>query len=317
MPIIQVASDSDLSARDTARAFIETTKPGITKLVTITAAAGFVLAWTVAPAGTIGEMLLLGLICLVGTASASGGANALNQWLEPKLDACMPRTRNRPIPSARLSRKAVYRWGLFLSILGISLLGFVCGPVPALLALICIVSYVFLYTPMKTRSWTNTLLGTIPGALPPMIGWTAVTSAQGLSTDALLAGASLALFMTAWQLPHFFSLAWMYREQYAAAGFRMLPEALPSARMNGVVVFITALLLFPAAALPFFLIPSLGWTSFTIAMLATIYFAFRAFEFLTDPSDTRARTVFLASILHLPIVLGAMVAEGVISAAFF
>ena len=190
--------------------FAELVKARLTLLVLLTTAVGFYL-------GAEGRISFLALFHVVlGTAAAAAGAAALNQWWERSLDALMHRTRTRPIPAGRMRPVEAFVLGTTLSIFGISYLAIGCNTLTAILASITIVIYIFGYTPLKRASTANTAVGAIPGAIPPMIGWAA---ARGT----LDAGAwSLFVILVLWQLPHFFAIAWMYRDDYSRAGFRMI-----------------------------------------------------------------------------------------------
>ena len=197
--------------------FVELTKPRITFLVLVTAAVGYALG--------VGNSFHPGvfLSLLVGTALVSGGASALNQWMERDADALMARTASRPLPSGRLSPADALAFGLSISVVGLALLAGAVNGLTALLAAVTLATYVLAYTPLKRVTSLCTLVGAVPGAIPPMMGWAAARGTLSREAWALFA----VLFL--WQLPHFLSIAWIYREDYARAGFPMLPVTDPAA----------------------------------------------------------------------------------------
>lgn len=291
-----------------ARALVEATKPGITRLVTITAVAGYLLTelGRGVPAGGIawgGQVVtLLGLI--IGTAAAAGGANALNQWLEAERDARMDRTSSRPIPSGRVSGRTVALVGGLLTFLSVVVLLPTAGTAAALIALASAALYLFVYTPSKPRTVWNTLIGAVPGALPPMIGAAAAARGEGLGAVFEPVGLALFALMVVWQLPHFMAIAWMYRDDYARGGYRMLPTVDRRGVVTAWVIALTTILLLPAAVLPAVVDRGvLGWPSIVVAIVTTTAFAAIASRLVARPSVARARQVFIASIIHLPLLL--------------
>lgn len=292
------------------RALIETGKPGITRLVAITAVVGFVLA-------ALGQVWTFGLLaslasCVVGTVLSSLGANALNEWWERERDAKMARTAGRPIPRGELSAASVLGFGLGSSAAGVGLLLVVNGPGAALVALVCVLSYVLVYTPLKPLTVTSTLVGAIPGALPPLIGWAAASEAGSLASLTEPGGWSLVALMTIWQLPHFLAIAWMYRDDYAAGGFRVLPVVDPSGRATAITILVTAVLLVPATMLPVWAMPGLlGGATLVVALLTGLAYLWLAVKLAISRTRPAARRVFFASIIHLPVLLLVIVAEAV------
>ena len=305
--------DDAASSGDVASAYIESAKPGITRLVTITAAVGFILAALGRSNWTLGELLVTGLGTIIGTALASAGANALNMWYEAETDARMHRTRNRPIPSGRLTRKETAKAGIWLSIVGVIVTMLLAGTAAALICVLCIGSYVLLYTPMKTRTIWNTLLGTIPGALPPMIGAAAASDALGPAALDSPIGWSLVALMAVWQIPHFLAIAWLHRDDYARGGQRMLPVVDPTGRITSIVIVVTALLLLPATVLPALAMPTLGLATFIAAGVTGLAYIALCVRLAFVRTDRNARIVFIASISHLPLLLLVMVADAGVS----
>jgi len=288
----------------------ELTKPGITKLVTITSLVGLGLAGL--HYGGLGVWDWARLIVGVGlgTAIASGGANALNMWYESDRDALMKRTRVRPIPSKRLSPRFVLLFGLGMTILGCAILGVTAGMLPALVALLTTVSYVLIYTPLKPITISNTLIGAVPGALPTMIGTAAV--APGMGFEPLFEPVGLMLFciMFLWQLPHFFAIAWMCRVDYESGGFRMLPIVDPVGNHTASTMVITSALLIPAGLAPLWITPELsGWATGIAAVLLGLMMVWLSLRFAFTRTDKAARVAFFGSIIHLPVYLIVLVAE--------
>jgi len=285
-------------------ACIELAKPGITRLVTITAIGGFALrAATDASTPAIAYVVPL-LGCALGVALASAGGNALNMWFEARLDARMVRTAGRPLPTGRLRASTAFAFGLWTTLIGTLIVAITGSPIAGALTLLSVALYVLVYTPSKVRTPWSTLIGAVPGALPPLIGAAAAAGPQSgfaAMTDPI--GLSLFALMVVWQLPHFMAIATMHRDDYAAAGMRMLPVVAPSGRSTRFVTRLTALVLIAAAAAPALTTPLLGWPYALFAILTSAAFAALAFR-LGKP-----KAIFLASIAHLPLLMLAMVAE--------
>jgi protoheme IX farnesyltransferase len=272
----------------------ELVKARLTLLVLLTTAVGFYIA-SESPTN------YLALFHVVfGTAAAAGGAAALNQWWERSADALMRRTSARPIPAGRMQPLQALTLGIVLSVFGVAYLALICNSLSATLAAITIVIYIFAYTPLKRASTANTAVGAVPGAIPPMIGWAA---ARGT----LDAGAwSLFAIVFLWQLPHFFAIAWMCRDDYSRAGFRMISSDDPTGeRSASQSVFFCILLLIIAGGPAF-----LGMTTYTylaVELLLGGLFVIIAMRFLRIRTPPAARLLFLASIIYLPLLLIALV----------
>jgi heme o synthase len=276
------------------RAFLELTKPRITALVVICTAVGYLF-------GHRAPFDLQRLIhVLVGTALMASGTSALNQWYEADSDGKMRRTRERPIPSGRIKRDHGFIFGVVLSVAGFGELWFGTNALAALLGLATLLTYILIYSPMKQRSPACTTVGALPGAMPPLIGYAA-------SHGSLDAGA-LALFciLFVWQFPHFYAIAWMYREDYARAGIRMLPVVEPDGESTVTRILACSFLLIPISLLPRFLgmTGSLYAGAAVVAGLGLLYYGLRLGR---ERSCTRARQVLLASVLYLPLLFGVMV----------
>jgi protoheme IX farnesyltransferase len=275
------------------------TKPRITSMVVLTAGIGALLAGR-------GDLPLdLLFHALLGTALVSGGSSALNQIFEVETDARMERTLGRPLPTGRLSRAAAWMFASVLSLVGIAYLHQAVNPITALLGLAALLSYVVVYTPLKKISSLSTLVGAVPGAIPPMMGWTAI-SGQIEPGAWVLFGI---LFL--WQLPHFFAIAWLCREDYGQAGFPMVPVTDPDGRRTGRQMVFYSLVLLPVSLLTTWL----GLTGMTYALgagiLGVLYIVF-SFNFLRSPSRATARRLMKFSVLYLPAVLGVMVLDRVL-----
>src|ERR1700730_1910919 len=286
----EVRSSSSGLIRD----LVELVKARLTLLVLLTTAVGFYL-------GADNPINYAALLRTVfGTAAAAAGAAALNQWWEHKLDAVMQRTRSRPVPAGRMRPRDAVILGSALSILGVAYLAFICNALSAALAAITIIIYVFAYTPLKRVSTFNTALGAVPGALPPMIGWAA---ARGT----LNAGAwSLFAILFFWQLPHFFAIAWMYRDDYARAGFQMISSDDPSGERSASQSVFFCMLLFVVAGLPAFLGIATVFYLLAELILGGVFIAV-AMRFLKTRARADARRLFITSIIYLPLLLGALV----------
>jgi protoheme IX farnesyltransferase len=245
---------------------------------------------------------LLMLNALAATALVASGASALNQLLEREYDAKMPRTRNRPLPSGRLQPTSVMLFGGITSVAGLLYLALAVNLLTAVLGAVTLVSYLFIYTPLKRITWANTLVGAIPGALPPLMGWTAARNELG--------GAGWALFaiLAFWQLPHFFAIAWMYRDEYAKAGFVMLPHVDPDGSRTAQQSISNTLALMLASLFPFVWHIS-GEFYLVSAIILGAIFLFFAIQFSRQMTRARARQFFLASIIYLPLLLTALVLD--------
>jgi heme o synthase len=272
------------------RLLAKLTKAGLNFMVVLTTAVGFLLA----SPGRLDWVLFTWT--LVGTALAALGSSGLNQWLERRRDALMERTRSRPLPRQQLTAAQAFTISLALALAGIALLAWQVNVLTAMLALSVQVVYLLLYTPLKTRSPLCTLVGAYCGAVPPMMGFSAVTG--HLSLGAYIFGALL----FTWQIPHFLALAWLYREDYARGGHRMLPVIEERGRITMLMVVLYALALVPIS-LALTLAGLAGWAFAVGAGLLALLFAGMGLLLMAQPTRQSARRVFLASIAYLPLVL--------------
>ncbi|MCC6660721.1 MAG: protoheme IX farnesyltransferase [Phycisphaerales bacterium] len=297
-----------------AASFVELTKPRITKMVTVTAAVGFGTG-ALARSWSWGELIVSGSVCLIGTALSSAGASTLNQWMERDRDAAMPRTVGRPLPTGRVTPSEALSLGVSLCVLGVVVLWAGVGLVPAMVSLTTILWYLLLYTTSKPLTPLSTLIGAVPGALPPLIGWTAARS--DLGTAALMdpGGWSLFLLMFVWQIPHFLAIAWMYRDDYAAGGYRVLPSVDPDGSRTAATILAWAALLIPITLAPVVL---MGWSGAgggpgpayaVVAIVTGGVFFWLAARLARTRTREHARAAFLGSIIHLPLILVVLVAD--------
>ena len=267
--------------------YVQLTRPRIGAMVLFTVAVGFLLA------SGLDVRLALLFHTLLGTGLVASGASALNQYLERRSDAKMKRTANRPLPSGRLQPIEALVFGTSIAVLGIAYLALMLPtPVAAIVAGITLVTYIGLYTPMKPLSVWNTVVGAFPGALPPVIGWCA--AGKPISIEV----ASLFLIIFVWQLPHFFAIAWLYRDDYAAGGLRMLPAIDPDGRVTARAMVGTCLLLLPVTALPA-LVGMAGPFFLAGAIFLSVCFLNCAMQFRKAPSRTNAKHVLRASLFYL------------------
>ena len=283
-------------SRASAADWLELTKPRITLLVVFTALVGFVSASSASPWS--------GLLtaALVGTGLVAAGASAINMVMERDTDALMHRTRSRPIPAGRI-RPSDARWfGALLTVSGLAILAGLCNPLASLVAFSTWASYLFVYTPLKRRTHLSTLVGAVPGALPPVIGWAAAS--ESLDPGAFILFAILFL----WQIPHFLAIAWLYREDYERGGFPLLPVIDREGRLTGrqAVLHSVALLvvsLAPVAA-------GLGGALYLAgALVLGIALTLSALRLAITRSRPAARALFLASVLYLPALTSLLLAK--------
>ena len=266
----------------------------LNSLVVVTAAGGYYMA-----APTVFDPMVLVATCL-GTGLVAGGAAALNQVRERDIDQQMDRTKDRPVASGRMtSGEAIAIAGVATAV-GFAMLWLVASMTAALVAVATLVIYLVIYTPMKRFSSLSTVVGAIPGALPPVIGWTAAGG-----TLASAAPWSLFLIMFVWQLPHFLAIAWLYREDYARAGLPMLPVVDRQGVLTGGQAALWAATLVPVTLLPYLLRFTTG-TYAIAALVLGIAFLVVAVRFMLRRTDDRARALFYGSITYLPLLFGFM-----------
>lgn len=275
--------------------YLDLAKARLCALVLVTTAVGYFLA------ANLEFQSFRFLTTLLGTGCAAFGANAWNQWIESRRDARMHRTEQRPLPSQRLTSAEAFVFALSTSVAG-PLILLVVGVLPALLAVLTILIYVGCYTPLKPLTPLNTLVGAVVGAIPPMIGWAAVTG--GLETGAWLLGAIL----FAWQMPHFLALAWLYRDDYARGGFRMLPNVDREGHLTGLIAVLYSLALLPLG-LSITLVGLTGWAYGIGSLVLGAWLVIAGVMLQMHRSAEAAKRLFLASVIYLPLLLGLMVLD--------
>lgn len=289
-------------ARSRAADFVQLTKPRLNSLAVATALGGFYMAAPAAPdaANTTGLWLLFHTV--VGTALVAGGSAAFNQYYERATDGLMRRTRVRPLPDGRLQPAEAGWFAAAMSVAGLVQLALGANLLAASVALVTLVAYVAVYTPMKRRSPLSTIVGAVPGALPPIIGWAAVRGSLEPVAWALFAIGFL------WQLPHFLAIAWLFREDYERAGFPMLPVIEPDGRSTG-----RQAVAYAAALLPVSLAPTAFGLSgpfyFVAAFVLSAAFLVLAVRFARARTTMTARWLFFGSILYLPVLWAFMLAD--------
>jgi heme o synthase len=295
---VLVCGDSRPLGRSRWADFVALTRPRLAVMVLFTVAAGFCLASALAP-----DVARL-LHTVFGTALVVAGATALNQVLERHSDARMERTQNRPLASGRLHPAEALLFGVSLALAGLLYLALtIRQPLAVLTAGFALACYVFLYTPLKRRTTLNTLVGAVAGAMPPVIGWTAVTN----SFDPAAAFLFAILFL--WQVPHFLAIAWMYRDDYTRAGLCMLPVLDPSGGRTARHMVASCLALLLVSMIP----SVLGWAGTVFLLSAAVLgigFMTCAIGFLRTRSVIEARRVLLASLVYLPALLAVLLVEG-------
>src|SRR6266436_5218244 len=282
------------SAKARSAAYIELTKPRITFLIVLTSAAGFCL-------GSRGAVNYLQFThAMIGIALLSSGIATLNQFMERDLDALMRRTADRPLPSGRLFPFEALWFGVTLTLMAEAYLALFVNVLTALLGLTVIAGYLFVYTPLKTRTSLSTALGAFPGAMPPLMGWAAARGEIDVAAWVLFA----ILFL--WQFPHFLAIAWMYREDYGRAGIRMLPVVEPEGRVTGQQIIAYSLMLVPVSLLPTVLGIS-GKFYFVTALVLGLLFLASGIRVALSKSNQHARQLLLVSVFYLPLLFGVMV----------
>ncbi len=284
------------TVRERMSAYLELTKPRITFLIVLTAAAGFSLA----SKGSLNYVVFSN--AMIGIALLSSGIATINQYMERDLDLLMRRTADRPLPSQRLMPWEALLFGTTLTVIAELYLAVLVNPLSAVLGLTVIAGYLFAYTPLKTRTSLSTMVGAFPGAVPPLIGWTAARGEINLEAWVLFA----ILFL--WQFPHFLAIAWMYREDYGRAGILMLPVVEPEGRVTGQQIVVYTIMLLPVSLLPAFIGIS-GRVYLYGAAVLGLLFLFSSIRAAISKSRQSARQLLLASVIYLPLLFLLMVLD--------
>jgi heme o synthase len=276
--------------------YLALTKPRITWLILMSTGVGYFFG------AKSGWHFLALLHTIIGTGLIASGTAALNQWYEREADAKMKRTQARPLPAGRVTANKALVFAILISVAGFVELFFGVNALTALLGLFTLLSYLFIYTPLKQRSPHSTTIGAIPGAMPPLIGYAAASGT--LTWEAWVLFAILFL----WQFPHFYAIAWMYREDYERAGIRMLPVVEPDGESTARRILLYSLALIPISLAPKFL--SMTGNLYLIGALALgLFFAYAGWRVSMDRTRQRARAVLLASVVYLPVLYGLMLLD--------
>jgi len=276
--------------------YIALTKPRVTWLIVMSAAVGYFF-------GRLGPWSIWALVhTMIGTALIASGTAALNQWYERDADRQMRRTQMRPLPSGRLAPNNALWFGIALAVAGGLELGLAVNWLASGLGIFTLIMYLFLYTPLKQKTWWSTTVGAFPGAMPPLIGYAA--AAGKLTPEAWVLAAILFL----WQFPHFYAIAWMYREDYSRAGIKMLPVVEPDGGSTARQILLYSVLLIPISLLPRWM----GMTGSVYmfgALALGLWYLYSGVRVTFDRTKLRARKVLLASVLYLPLLYGLMVLD--------
>jgi protoheme IX farnesyltransferase len=285
-----------LNVRERALAYLELTKPRIAILLVLSSAAGFYVA------SSTGFEPVLFIHTMISITLLAFGVSTLNQYIEREIDPLMTRTAERPLPTGRVTPNEALVFGVVQCIAAELYLLLLVNALTALLGLVVIVGYVFLYTPMKTRSSLSTVIGAIPGAMPPLMGWTAATNNITVVAWALFATQFL------WQFPHFLSIAWLYRKEYANAGIKMLPVVEPTGKLTGQQIVLFSIMLLPISLAPYFFQIS-GLIFLVGAVLLGLWFVWASVQAARTKSDEMARKLLLVSVIYLPLFFLLMVVD--------
>ncbi len=285
-----------LGVREKLSAYVELTKPRIAFLLVLTTAAGFYL-------GNKGPFdVVLFANSLIAITLLALGVATLNQYWERDIDLRMERTAKRPLPGGRVTSSEALVFGILLCAASEIYLLLAVNALTALLGLVVIIGYVLVYTPLKTRTSASTAIGALPGALPPLMGWTAAAN------EITLGGWALFTMQFLWQFPHFFAIAWMYREEYARAGILMLPVVEPEGKLTARQIVLFALMLFPVSLAPFFL--GISGIVFLIgASLLGFWFVWASVRSARAKTKEQARKLLMVSVIYLPLLFILMVAD--------
>lgn len=291
-----ITGQQALGFREKIAAYFELTKPRIAFMLVLTSAAGFYLGTTGSFDGVLFANSMIAILLL------AFGVATLNQYWEHVTDRLMQRTASRPIPTGRITQTEALVFGLLQCLIAETYLFIAVNPLTAVLGLVVIAGYILVYTPLKTRTSISTALGAIPGALPPLMGWTAAANEISIGAWALFATQFL------WQFPHFLAIAWMYREEYAKAGILMLPVVEPSGRLTVRQIILFSVMLVPVSLAPFFFRYD-GWVFLVGALALGAWFLYTAFQIARGQTLGQAKRLLLVSVIYLPLLFLLMVAD--------
>ena len=284
------------TTRDRIAAFLELTKPRIAFLLVLTAATGFYVSTT----GRVDFLLFLNTV--IGITLLAFGVSTLNQHIERRTDALMRRTAKRPLPTQKVTPNEALAFGALQCVVAEIYLAVLVNPLTAILGVSVIVGYVFLYTPLKTKTSASTAIGAIPGAMPPLMGWTAAQDEITIGAWALFA----LLFL--WQFPHFLAIAWMYKDDYARAGIKMLPAVEPNGTVTARQIVLFTILLVPVSFAPFFL-GFAGVVYLLGAAILGIWFLYESVSMARARTFERAKRLLLFSVIYLPLIFALLVLD--------
>lgn len=286
---VEIEQPRAIGLREKAAAYLELTKPRIALMLVLTSAAGFYL-------GSVGGFQAgLFVNSMIGITLLAFGVATLNQYLERRIDPLMERTAKRPIPAGKVTSMEALAFGVLQCAVAEVYLYFLVNGLTAVLGLIVIVGYVLLYTPLKTRTSASTAIGAIPGAMPPLMGWTAAAN------DITLGAWALFVTQFLWQFPHFLAIAWMYRDQYAKAGILMLPVVEPEGKLTARQIVLFTIMLIPVSLAPFF-IGFAGVIYLVGASALGIWFLWASVSMARSKTNEKARKLLLVSVIYLPLL---------------
>ncbi len=293
---VELAAPKALSLRGRLAAFAELTKPRIAFMLVLSAAAGFYM-------GTGGAFdALLFVNAMVGIGLLAFGVATLNQFVERRSDAFMERTAGRPLPTGKVTPAEALVFGVLQCLVAELYLYFLVNPITALLGVTVIVGYVLMYTPLKSVTSASTAIGAVPGAMPPLMGWTSAAN------EVTLGAWILFVFLFLWQFPHFFAIAWMYKDQYANAGIKMLPVVDPDGRITARQIVMFSIMMFAVSLAPFFF-GFTGWVFPIVTGLLGIWFLWHSIRAAKAKTPEMARKLLMATVIYLPLVFLVMVLD--------
>ena len=294
--IVELAAPRSIGVRERLAAFAELTKPRIAFMLVLSSAAGFYM-------GTTGGFdALLFVNAMIGIVLLAFGVATLNQFIERRTDAFMERTASRPLPTGKITPAEALIFGIVQCAVAEAYLYFLVNPLTAALGVSVIVGYVFMYTPLKSVTSASTAIGAVPGAMPPLMGWTAATN------EVTLGAWILFVFLFLWQFPHFFAIAWIYKDQYANAGIKMLPVVDPDGCITARQIVMFAMMMVAVSVAPFFF-GLTGWVFPIVTSILGIWFMWQSILTAKAKSPEMARKLLMVSVVYLPLVFLAMVLD--------